>query len=178
MASGAPNAFRRRERPALDSWPTPSTNSAATSRASAPSFKIVNQLLAGVHIAAACEGHHLYQAKLGLDISRVFEVITQSAGNSWMFENRIPHVLAGDYSPQAPFPIFTKDLGIVTEIGRKAGSSAALQQVLPSSSSSWPKPPAWGADDDQFRRAPSPGIAGVDLPGTGRDPGTDTGQDT
>src|SRR5690606_26629379 len=82
------------------------------------SFKIINQLLAGVHIAAACEAI-TFARRLDLDISKVFEVITRSAGNSWMFENRIPHVLAGDYTPHSAVSIFTKDLGIVSELGRK-----------------------------------------------------------
>ncbi len=62
------------------------------------SFKMVNQLLAGVHIAAACEAM-TFAAKLGLDLPTVYKVITASAGNSWMFENRVPHILEGDYQP-------------------------------------------------------------------------------
>ncbi|HEY4169551.1 MAG TPA: NAD(P)-binding domain-containing protein, partial [Reyranella sp.] len=63
-------------------------------------FKLVNQLLAGVHIAAAAEAV-TFAAKLGLDLRRVYEVITASAGNSWMFENRVPHILDADYSPHS-----------------------------------------------------------------------------
>ena len=84
-------------------------------------FKIVNQLLAGVHIAAACEAI-TFAKRLGLDIDKVFEVITASAGNSWMFENRIPHVLTGDYRPASAVDIFAKDLGIVADIGPRRRS--------------------------------------------------------
>ena len=63
-------------------------------------FKMVNQHLAGVHIAAACEAITL-AARHGLDLAKVYEVIVAAAGNSWMFENRIPHVLAGDYAPKS-----------------------------------------------------------------------------
>ena len=80
-------------------------------------FKMVNQLLAGAHIAAACEAM-AFAAREGLDLRRVYEVITASAGNSWMFENRIPHVLAGDYRPASAVDIFAKDLGIVADMGR------------------------------------------------------------
>jgi L-threonate 2-dehydrogenase len=52
--------------------------------------------------------------KLGLDLSKVYEVITASAGNSWMFENRVPHILDNDYSPESALDIFTKDLGTVS----------------------------------------------------------------
>ncbi len=85
----------------------------------AAAFKMVNQLLAGVHIAAACEAI-TFAARQGLDIGKVYEVITQAAGNSWMFENRIPHVLEGDYTPLSAVNIFTKDLGIVMDMGRTA----------------------------------------------------------
>ena len=82
-------------------------------------FKMINQLLAGVHIAAACEAI-AFAAKQGLDIRKVYEVITASAGNSWMFENRMPHVLDGDYTPRSAVEIFVKDLGIVQDMARTA----------------------------------------------------------
>src|SRR5260370_8062309 len=78
-------------------------------------FKMINQLLAGVHIAAASEAI-TFAAKQGLDIRKVYEVITASAGNSWMFENRIPHVLDGDYTPRSAVEIFVKDLGIIQDM--------------------------------------------------------------
>ena len=95
---------------------------------------MVNQLLAGVHIAAACEAVAL-AAKLGLDLPTVYEVITASAGNSWMFENRMPHVLAGDYTPLSSVEIFVKDLGIIQDMARTQKfpvpvSAAALQMFL------------------------------------------------
>jgi len=98
------------------------------------SFKIVNQLLVGVHIAAACEAIALAK-QLGLDIAKVYEVIKASAGNSWMFKNRVPHILEGGYSPRSATSIFTKDLGIVVDIERAGTfpaplSSAALQLFL------------------------------------------------
>ena len=80
-------------------------------------FKMINQLLAGVHIAAASEAI-AFAAKQGLDIRKVYEVITASAGNSWMFENRMPHVLDGDYTPRSAVEIFVKDLGIIQDMAR------------------------------------------------------------
>ena len=49
----------------------------------------------------------------------VYDVIKASAGNSWMFENRIPHVLANDYAPRSAVETFTKDLGIVADVARE-----------------------------------------------------------
>ena len=79
--------------------------------------KIINQLLAGVHIAAAAEAMAL-GLREGVNAEALYEVITNSAGNSWMFENRMAHVLAGDYTPLSAVDIFVKDLGLVLDTAR------------------------------------------------------------
>lgn len=160
MASGSPEAFRA-ARPALDAI-AETVYELGDEAGIGASFKIVNQLLAGVHIAAACEAI-TFAARLGLDIERVFEVITKSAGNSWMFENRVPHVLEGDYSPRSAVSIFTKDLGIVTELGRKEhfplpSASSALQLFIMAEAA------GMGGDDDASVARLLAGIAGVELP--------------
>jgi 3-hydroxyisobutyrate dehydrogenase len=80
--------------------------------------KMINQLLAGVHIAAMAEAMAL-GIKAGADPQVVYEVISNSAGSSWMFQNRGPHILAGDYTPLSAVNIFVKDLGIVLDSARK-----------------------------------------------------------
>ena len=126
-------------------------------------FKIVNQLLAGVHIAAACEAITFAKA-LGLDIEKVYEVITASAGNSWMFENRVPHILEGDYAPRSAVDIFTKDLGIVSDLGRGLKfplpiASMALQMFVMTSAA------GMGRDDDVSIARLIAKVTGIDLPG-------------
>jgi len=79
--------------------------------------KIINQLLAGVHIAVAAEAMAL-GLREGVEADALYEVITNSAGNSWMFENRMAHVLAGDYTPLSAVDIFVKDLGLVLDTAR------------------------------------------------------------
>jgi 3-hydroxyisobutyrate dehydrogenase len=79
--------------------------------------KIINQLLAGVHIAAAAEAMAL-GLREGVAADALYEVITHSAGNSWMFENRMAHVLKGDYTPLSAVDIFVKDLGLVLDTAR------------------------------------------------------------
>ncbi len=76
--------------------------------------KIINQLLAGVHIAVAAEAMAL-GIREGVDPEALYEVITHSAGNSWMFENRMAHVLKGDYTALSAVDIFIKDLGLVLD---------------------------------------------------------------
>jgi 3-hydroxyisobutyrate dehydrogenase len=79
--------------------------------------KIINQLLAGVHIAAAAEAMAL-GLREGVAADALYEVITNSAGNSWMFENRMAHVINGDYTPLSAVDIFVKDLGLVLDTAR------------------------------------------------------------
>jgi 3-hydroxyisobutyrate dehydrogenase len=126
-------------------------------------FKMINQLLAGVHIAAASEAI-AFAAKQGLDIRKVYEVITASAGNSWMFENRMPHVLDGDYTPRSAVDIFVKDLGIIQDMARTAKfpvpvSAAALQMFLMTSAS------GMGRDDDASVARMYARVTGTKLPG-------------
>lgn len=78
--------------------------------------KIIHQLLAGVHIAAGAEAMAL-AAKAGIPLETMYDVVTHAAGNSWMFENRMRHVVDGDYTPHSMVDIFVKDLGLVTETG-------------------------------------------------------------
>ena len=80
--------------------------------------KMINQLLAGVHIASACEAMAL-AIRAGADPKTVYEVISNSAGSSWMFQNRVPHILEGDYTPLSAVSIFVKDLGIVLDSAKK-----------------------------------------------------------
>ncbi|MEU7488146.1 L-threonate dehydrogenase [Streptomyces sp. NPDC042319] len=118
--------------------------------------KVVNQLLAGVHIAAAAEAMAL-GIKAGVPADALYEVITHSAGNSWMFENRMAHVLAGDYTPLSAVDIFVKDLGIVLDSARPEKfplplAATAHQMFLQAAAS------GLGAEDDSAVIKIFPGI--------------------
>jgi putative dehydrogenase len=80
--------------------------------------KTVNQLLAGSHIALAAEAM-AFGTRAGVDPAILFEVISNSAGSSWMFNNRVPHMLAGDFTPLSAINIFVKDLGIVLDVAHE-----------------------------------------------------------
>lgn len=118
--------------------------------------KMINQLLAGVHIAAAAEAMAL-GIKADLDPELVYEIISNSAGSSWMFQNRVPHILAGDYTPKSMVDIFVKDLGIVLEAGKDLKfplpiSASAHQQFLSASAA------GFGQEDDSAVIKIYPGI--------------------
>lgn len=118
--------------------------------------KIINQLLAGVHIAAAAEAMAL-GLREGVDADALYEVITNSAGNSWMFENRMAHVLAADYTPLSAVDIFVKDLGLVLDTARATKfplplSSTAHQMFMQASTA------GYGREDDAAVIKIFPGI--------------------
>ena len=118
--------------------------------------KIINQLLAGVHIAAAAEAMAL-GLREGVNAEALYDVITHSAGNSWMFENRMAHVLAGDYTPLSAVDIFVKDLGLVLDTARGSKfplplASTAHQMFMQASTA------GFGTQDDSAVIKIFPGI--------------------
>ncbi len=116
MASGRPEAFDA-VGPALDAI-AGKVYRLGDRAGLGSTVKMVNQHLAGVHIATACEAMAL-GLRAGADPHQLYEVICNSAGMSWMFQNRVPHILAGDYTPLSAVNIFIKDLGIVLDAARK-----------------------------------------------------------
>ncbi len=121
--------------------------------------KMINQLLAGVHIAATAEAMAL-GIKAGADPEKLYEVICNSAGGSWMFQNRGAHILAGDYTPLSAVNIFVKDLGIVLDYAKKSvfplPLSATAHQMFMQASAA-----GHGGEDDSAVIKVFPGI---DLP--------------
>ena len=124
--------------------------------------KMVNQLLAGVHIATAAEALAL-GIRAGADPKTLFEVISSSAGSSWMWQNRVPHVLAGDDTPWSAVNIFVKDLGIVLDQARALTfplplAAAAHQLFLAAAAH------GEGAKDDAFVIRVWQALTGIELP--------------
>lgn len=84
-------------------------------------LKIVHQLLAGVHIAAAAEAIEL-GVRAGIAPEIVQNFVMHGAGASWMFGDRSPRMVSGDYTPpRSALAIFVKDLGIVHDLGASVG---------------------------------------------------------
>jgi 3-hydroxyisobutyrate dehydrogenase len=114
--------------------------------------KTVNQLLAGIHIAAAAEAFSL-AAKAGLDLAVVLEILSGSAASSWMLKDRGPRMLEAEPGVASAVDIFVKDLGLVLDAGRseKAAlplAAAAHQMFLAASGCGH-----GAADDSQVLRA-------------------------
>lgn len=107
----------------------------------ASSVKLINQLLAGVHIVAAAEAM-AFAARLDLDTQLVFDIFKTSSAWSWMFENRVPQMLDADWTPHSALAIFVKDLGIVLDEAARLNyyapiSSAAHTLYLAGAAHGW-----------------------------------------
>jgi putative dehydrogenase len=75
--------------------------------------KLVNNLLAGINLAAGAEAFAL-GIKQGLDPQLLFDVICASSGASWIFQDRMARVLQNDFAPRAFAHILTKDMTLAT----------------------------------------------------------------
>lgn len=128
MASGSEQAFAKLQ-PVLEAVSGKLYN-IGTEIGLGATVKIIHQLLAGVHIAAGAEAMAL-AAKAGIPLDLMYDVVTNAAGNSWMFENRMKHVVEGDYTPLSMVDIFVKDLGLV------ADTAKALKFPLPLASTAF-----------------------------------------
>ncbi|WP_217512301.1 L-threonate dehydrogenase [Vibrio metschnikovii] len=122
--------------------------------------KIIHQLLAGVHIAAGAEAMAL-AARANIPLDLMYDVVTNAAGNSWMFENRMKHVVDGDYSPKSMVDIFVKDLNLVANTAQDLKfplplASTALNMFISASNA------GFGQEDDS---AVIKIFDGINLPG-------------
>ncbi len=161
MASGPEAAFAKAE-PMLSAiagkiWRLGAAHGAGST------VKMVNQLLAGVHIAVAAEALAL-GIRAGADPQTLFDVISSSAGSSWMWQNRVPHILDGDDQPLSAVNIFVKDLGIVLDEARALTfplplAASAHQLFLAAAAN------GQGAKDDAFVIRVWQALTGIALPG-------------
>ena len=114
--------------------------------------KMINQLLCGVHIAAAAEAMHVAE-RAGVSLATMHAIISVSAGNSWMWGDRGPRMMQDDPPVTSAVDIFVKDLGIVLDQARQMRqglplTAAAMQMFLAASGLGHGK-----ADDSQVIRA-------------------------
>lgn len=160
MASGSASSFDA-AKPTLDAI-AQTVYRLGDEAGAGSAMKAVNQLLAGVHIAAMGEAL-TFGISQGVDAARIVEVISKCAGTSWMFENRAPHVVDGDYTPHSAVNIWLKDLGIVLDVAKGSNFSAplaaaALQQFVAAAGQ------GLGGEDDAAVAKVYAHNAGISLP--------------
>jgi 3-hydroxyisobutyrate dehydrogenase/putative dehydrogenase len=89
-------------------------------------MKLVNQLLCGVHIAAAAEALAFAEA-LGLAAADCWQVLREGAAASFMFDDRGARMVAGQFGQvRSALDIFVKDMGLVGAAAEQAGASVPL----------------------------------------------------
>ena len=91
--------------------------------------KLVNNLMAGIHLMAGAEAIALAE-RLGLDPAQMTELISASSGQSWIFDDRMPRALAGDFAPRAQAHVLTKDVRLVNEAAAAAGLELPLGALV------------------------------------------------
>ena len=129
MASGAPEAFAAAD-PALEACAR-KVYRLGDAPGIGSSVKAVNQLLAGVNVVTAAEGM-AFGTALGADPKVLYEVIRNAAGGSWMFNNRVPHMLDDDYSAAQR----------VRHLGQGPRHGARHRQGPAHAAAAWPLPPS------------------------------------
>jgi len=89
-------------------------------------MKVINQLLCGVHIAAAAEA--LAMAKRnGLPLDTSLEILKSGAASSWMLADRGPRMVTESFDDVASaVDIFVKDLGLVVDSARQCMFPASM----------------------------------------------------
>ncbi|ORY34220.1 NAD binding domain of 6-phosphogluconate dehydrogenase-domain-containing protein [Naematelia encephala] len=108
--------------------------------------KIVNNLLAGIHLCAAAEALALARKK-NMDLRQVFEIVSKGAGSSYVMIDRIPRMWMKDPPVMSATETFVKDLGIALAEGKRTNTplwlaAAAHQQFIRAVAH------GWGREDD------------------------------
>jgi len=92
--------------------------------------KIINQILVSANIISVAEAMVMAK-KLGLDLPKLVDIISNSGGNSSVFRIMAPQMIAGDFTARAAVNLLTKDTGIIMKTGLE------LEVPLPISSISY-----------------------------------------
>lgn len=92
-------------------------------------MKVINQLLCGVHLAAAGEALALAH-RSGLPMETTLEILKSGAASSWMLGDRGPRMVQQSFEDvTSAVDIFVKDLGLVADAARQAKFPAPIAQA-------------------------------------------------
>jgi len=128
IMAGGPEVLFEKLKPALDAMGSTVVH-CGPAAGDGQSVKLVNQLLCGVHIAAAGEAL-AYAEALGLDPESVFETIRHGAAGSFMLEDRGRRMLDRAFlPPKSALDIFVKDMGLVREAAAGRGFETPLSDA-------------------------------------------------
>ena len=83
-------------------------------------IKLANQLLVGIHMAAAAEALVL-GVKAGADPEKMLEVLSTSFGSSRMLDRGVPLIVARNFDGGTPVDLLRKDLGLISDLAAVLG---------------------------------------------------------
>jgi 3-hydroxyisobutyrate dehydrogenase len=90
--------------------------------------KMVHQVLAGIHICMTSEAMG-FAAAMGVNTKKAFEVLKSGEGTSWMFENRLPHMLVEDKTVYSALTIIVKDI-VSSDISSLSRANWSFRELL------------------------------------------------
>ena len=126
MVGGTASAVER-VRPLLDAMARTAPHVGAAP-GDGQKVKLVNQLLCGVHIAAAAEAL-AFAETLDLDPAATWEVLRGGAAASFMLDDRGARMVHPTDEVKSALDIFVKDMALVTDAARTTGFTAPLAQA-------------------------------------------------
>jgi putative dehydrogenase len=94
----------------------------------AATFKILNNQLAAINLAAGAEAMAL-AIRAGIDPRQFFNVVNASSGASWIFADRMARALDGDFAPRAATTLLAKDVGIAVDAAHAWKREATFARV-------------------------------------------------
>lgn len=94
----------------------------------AQALKAINQMLVGIHIVATAEAAAL-ASSMNLDLETLYSTISECAGNSTIFRNRMPKLINRDFSPRASLETLVKDTGICMNLAEGTDTPCYLTEI-------------------------------------------------
>ena len=96
---------------------------------SAAVIKVITNMLAFIHLVGV--GEALMLAKRGgLDLTKAFQAIRASSGNSFVHETESQIILSGSYDIGFTMDLACKDLGFAKDLGEEFGVPLELAQLV------------------------------------------------
>jgi 2-hydroxymethylglutarate dehydrogenase len=123
---GGEEALLERVRPALEAMGSHIVHCGATG--SGMAAKLVNNALAHVNALAVCEAFSL-GVKNGLDPKVIYDVVTNSSGNSWVLSARFgDYIQTGEFAPGMKLDLLHKDSTLAMEMAHETGTPLFLMK--------------------------------------------------
>ena len=97
---------------------------------SASNIKTLNQMLNAGNSAVVCEVLCV-AAKMGIDMNKLYEIVNDSSGASFVFKNNMPkYIFTKDHSPVFRLDLMKKDVGLFIENAKQTQAFTPISQFV------------------------------------------------